>query len=83
MLMHAEAEMSITELLQRAEFLVDAKGTKKAVILDYAIWDELLTMLEDLEDADEIRRLRKVCEEEIPWEEAKTNLRAEGVKAGV
>jgi hypothetical protein len=76
---HTEAEMSITELLQKAEFLVDAKGAKKAVVLDYAIWDELLTMLEDLEDADEIHRLRKVCEEAIPWEQAKANLRAEGV----
>ena len=71
--------MSITELLQRAEFLVDAKGAKKAVVLDYAIWEELLTILEDLEDADEIRRLRKVSEEAIPWQQAKANLRAEGV----
>ena len=71
--------MSITELLQRAEFLVDAKGAKKAVVLDYAIWEELLTILEDLEDADEIHRLRKVGKEAIPWQQAKANLRAGGV----
>lgn len=71
--------MSIAELLQKAEFLVDAKGAKKAVVLDYATWDELLTMLEDLEDADEIRRLRKIHEETIPWEQAKADLRGEGV----
>jgi hypothetical protein len=73
--------MSIAELLQKAEFLVDANGTKKAVVLDYASWDKLLTTVEDLEDAEEIRRLRKVCEEAVPWEQAKANLRAEGVKA--
>lgn len=71
--------MSITELLQKAQFLVNAKGAKKAVVLDYATWDELLTLLEDLEDADEVRRLRKIREETIPWEKAKAELRAEGV----
>jgi len=46
--------MSVTELLQAAQFLVDANGNKKAVMLDFAIWEELLTLLEDLEDAEEI-----------------------------
>jgi len=71
--------MSVLERLQRAQFLVDAKGNKRAVVLEYAIWEELLTLLEDLEDAEEIRRLREEGEEAIPWEEAKAELRAEGV----
>ena len=40
--------MLITELLQSAQFVVDADANKKAVVLDYTIWEELLTLLEDL-----------------------------------
>jgi len=71
--------MSVTELLQSAQFLVDADGHKKAVVFDFAVWEELLTLLEDLEDAEEIRRLREIGEEAIPWEQAKAELRTGGV----
>ena len=54
-------------------------GNKKAVVLDYTVWEELLTLLEDLEDAEEIRRLREAGEEAIPWEQAKAELRTRGV----
>ena len=42
-------------------------------------WDDLLTLLEDLEDAEEIRTLREAKEEAIPWELAKAELRVEGI----
>ena len=71
--------MSVTELLQAAQFLVDANGNKKAVMLDFAVWEELLTLLEDLEDVEEIRRLREAGEEAVPWEQAKAELRGEGI----
>jgi len=71
--------MSVLDQLQTVQFLVDAKGSKKAVVLNYTLWEELLTLLEDLEDAEEIRRLREVGEAAIPWEQAKAELRAEGV----
>ena len=71
--------MSVIELLQTAQFVMDASGNKKAVVLDYTVWEELLTLLEDGEDAEEIRRLRETGEEAIPWEQAKAELRAEGV----
>ncbi len=67
------------ELLQTVEFVVDNRGHKKAVLLDYAMWEELLALLEDWADAEEIRRLREAGEEAIPWEEAKALLRDEGV----
>jgi len=63
--------MSAIEMLQTAEFVVDAHGNKRAVLLDYKVWDELLTLLEDREDAEEIRRLREAGEEAIPWEQVK------------
>jgi hypothetical protein len=71
--------MTVTELLETAQFLVDTKGKRKAVVLDYTVWEELLTLLEDLEDAGEIRRLRESGEEILSWEQAKAELRAEGV----
>ncbi len=69
----------VAELMRAVQFVVDANGNKKAVVIDYAAWEELLTLLEDLEDAEEARRLRELGEEAIPWEEAKAQLRAEGV----
>ena len=74
-----EVNMSVIELLRKAQFVVDASGNRKAVLLDYAAWEELLTLLEDWEDSDEIRRLREAGEQTISWEEAKAELRTEGV----
>ena len=71
--------MSVIDLLQNAQFVVDAHGNKRAVLLDYASWEALLTLLEDLEDAEEIRRLREAGEGAIAWEQTKAELRADGV----
>ena len=71
--------MSITELIQATQFLVDAAGNKKAVVLDYVYWNEFLELLEDLQDAEEIRRLREASEETLSWESAKAELRREGI----
>jgi hypothetical protein len=71
--------MSVTELLQAVQYVVDHEGNKKAALLDYAVWEELLTVLEDLEDADEIQRLREAGEESMPWEQAKADLRDQGI----
>lgn len=71
--------MTVMELLQKAEFLVDARGQRKAVVFEYELWEELLTLLEDLEDADELRQLREESLETIPWNEAKSELRAGGL----
>lgn len=71
--------MKLTELLISVEFLVDAEGNKKAAVVEWPIWEELLTLLEDLEDAEELRQTRLEDDEVIPWEQAKAELRAEGV----
>ena len=60
----------VKEILEAAEFVVDSQGQKRAVLLDYSLWKELLTILEDIEDAEEIRHLREMGEEAIPWEKA-------------
>jgi hypothetical protein len=76
---YMEVNMNAVEMLQMVEFVVDAHRNKKAVLLDYKVWEELLTLLEDWEDAEEIRCLREAGEEAIPWEQAKAELRAEGI----
>ncbi len=68
--------MSVTELIRSVQFVVDAEGRRTAAILDYALWDELVTLLEDIEDSEEIDRLRESGEERVPWEQAKKELLA-------
>jgi hypothetical protein len=41
--------MSVTELIEAAEFLIDAQGNKKAVQVDLAVWEEIVTLLEQME----------------------------------
>ena len=38
--------MRIAELVKSAEYVVDVEGNKKAVLLDVALWEELLALLE-------------------------------------
>jgi hypothetical protein len=71
--------MSVTELLNSVQIVTDQHGEKKAALLDWVVWEELLTLLEDLEDAEEIEQLLASDEEVIPWEQAKAELRAEGI----
>ncbi len=71
--------MSIKDLVQSAKYLIDESGKKKAVLLDLAVWEELLTLLEDNEDAEEIRQLREAKQEYVPWEQAKSELRRAGI----
>lgn len=71
--------MSVTELLQSAQFVVDARGNRKAVMVDYAVWEEFVAMLEDMEDAREIKQLRVLKDESIPWGQAKDELWNSGV----
>ena len=66
--------MSVTELIRNAKFVVDAEGRRTAVLFDYALWDQLVTLLEDIEDAEEIAQLRESEEETVPWDRAKDGL---------
>ena len=66
--------MGVADLIQKSRFVVDADGEKQSVLLDYAVWEELLNLLEDLEDLEEIGRLREAAEESIPWDQAKVEI---------
>ncbi len=64
--------MQTGDLIERARILVDSSGKKKAVLLDYDSWTELIGDLQDLEEIDRVRESR---EGYISWDEAKKELR--------
>lgn len=66
--------MSEMAFLQSVQFVVDSDGHKSAVLVNLDVWEQILTLLEDLEDAEEIRRAREEDEEIIPWEQVKADL---------
>ncbi|GAK52136.1 hypothetical protein U14_03387 [Candidatus Moduliflexus flocculans] len=68
----------MVNIAERTQFVVNAKGQKTAVVLDYALWEELMTILEDVEDAEELRQLQAADLEMVPWEQAKRELWQEG-----
>jgi hypothetical protein len=37
-----EINMNIIEMLNNVQFLVDSKGNKKSVMLEYRLWEKLL-----------------------------------------
>lgn len=61
--------MSIAELIKTAQFVVDGDGNRRAVQLDLVVWEELITLLEDLEDAEEMAQAHQEDDELIPWEQ--------------
>jgi hypothetical protein len=41
--------MTVTDLLQSAQFVVDGEGNRKAVQFDIAQWEELVALLKNIE----------------------------------
>ena len=70
--------MKIGEIVAKAQLVVDSTGERKAALVDYETWEEILESLEDLEDLREISRIRESGEEPIPLEQMEAELRAEG-----
>ena len=72
--------MQVSELKEKARTVIDSAGNKRAVLLDYAVWSELIEELEDMEAIDEAR---ESGEELIPLERAVKELRARGIDVSV
>ena len=66
--------MTVAEILEKVKFVINPSGKKSAVVVDLEIWEEIVTMLEDAEDAEELKKARGVHEETIPWKEAKKDV---------
>jgi len=67
--------MTVAEILKSVNFVVDRKGKKSAVMVDLDVWEQIVILLEDAEDADEMKQARTVREEKIPWDAAKKELK--------
>ena len=48
-------------------------------MLDYSMWEDLVSHLEDSEDSAEIEASRNSGEEVVSWDEAKAELRSKGI----
>lgn len=66
--------MTVTDILNSVKFVVTPDGHQSAVVVDLDIWEQIVTLLEDAEDADEIKKTRAIKEETIPWKTAKKEL---------
>ncbi|HNS62696.1 MAG TPA: hypothetical protein PKK96_16990 [Anaerolineales bacterium] len=66
--------MTIAEILETVRFVVNPSGQKSAVMVDLDVWEEIVTMLEDHEDAEEMKQAKMVREETVPWDVAKKDL---------
>ena len=66
--------MTVAEILDRVKFVVNPSGKKSAVMVDLDLWEEIVMILEDAEDAEEIKKSRTIREETIPWNDAKKDL---------
>ena len=67
--------MQVSELKEKARTVIDSAGNKRAVLLDYAVWSELIEELEDMEAIDEAR---ESGEEYIPLERSQLRLSEDG-----
>jgi hypothetical protein len=61
--------MSITDLTQHVQYIVDERGNRKAAVLDISTWQDVLATLEDLEDTLDAAEARRALEPAISLED--------------
>jgi len=66
--------MTVEEILEKVKFVINPSGKKSAVMVDLDIWEQIVSLLEDLEDAEEMKQSKMVREETVPWDLAKKEL---------
>ena len=52
--------MTVTDILSSIKFVVSPDGHQSAVVVDLDVWEQIVTLLEDAEDAEEIKKARAV-----------------------
>lgn len=66
--------MTVADILKSVKFVVKPNGQQSAVMVDIDVWEQIVTLLEDAEDAEEIKQMRAISEETILWKTAKKEL---------
>ncbi|MCJ7583782.1 MAG: hypothetical protein MUO30_03300 [Anaerolineales bacterium] len=67
--------MTVADILNSVKFVVNRDGRQSAVVVNLDVWEQIVTLLEDSEDAEEIKQARAIKEETIPWKMAKKELK--------
>jgi len=75
--------MAITRMKTRVkkrtkQFLEDAQGRRAWVVLPIEEYDELIEAIEQREDIRRLEAGKKLKGKDVPWEQVKAKLRAEG-----
>jgi len=52
----------------RPKYLVDEKGNKKAVVLNFKEYENIMELIEDLEDANDLLKAEREATSFIPYE---------------
>ena len=66
--------MNTTQLLEKIQIVVDAKGNQSAISLALQDWEQLFILLEEVEYANDILQAKQENEETISWKQAKAEL---------
>jgi hypothetical protein len=61
--------MELVEIFKSVRYVVNREGQEMAVQLDLAAWRALMALLEDLEDAAELKQARQEDDILVDWEE--------------
>lgn len=61
--------MTITELLQSVQYVVDSEGRQTAVQFDISAWEVLRQFIEDKEDIADIQQARQEDDTVFSWEQ--------------
>lgn len=74
--------MTITEILKSMQFVVDHDGKPTAALLDMSVWEAFVSMLEDMEDVELIRKRMKNWRSKegwTSWEDFEAEIDADGL----
>jgi hypothetical protein len=67
--------MTVADILSSVKFVVNPDGQQSAVVVDLDVWEQIVILLEDTEDAEELKKAHTVKEGIIPWKVAKKDLK--------
>lgn len=74
--------MTVTEILQSVQFVVNQEGKPTAAVVDISVWEAFLSVLEDLEDVELVRDRMKgwrIKEGWTRWKDFEAELEADAL----
>lgn len=69
--------MSIDEINEKVQFVIDAEGNRQAVQVEIEQWENIMDLLEEMQDTIELAKAHQEKEDLIPWEQVKAEYQAE------